>query len=521
MKSGKARKSCRGVSKIKFLPAAGPAMVCVLFFINPVLQAAYSPPSMGLDSWFIREGGTWHQFQLCGPYPWDLDKTWPALNQVRAPLPAVEQGIWHSTSKDLICWRDEGLVLTVGEPGRWDDGKIYTGNICKHKGRFYLFYTGIREHPKPDEPVSLIGVAVSDDLVNWTKHPDNPVLVPDPRYYEPLGNWRDCNFYYDGKSENWYAVITATEQGDGPVAPRACIGLAKSRDLIHWQCLPRLAVSDRYRLGMENPFLFRHKQTWYLGHSMYSRFFSQDWLSRHPEVRPEGGVHYVTAADMFGPYSVPENDGLGCQPDPPPYAVQIIEHDRQRLFMHRGPDRWATALPKKIEFLPSKQMRIVYWQGTEKARGASLMQQTSSNVTVDAQSRPSVVVGKPGLDCFFSAVVQCEETGCAGLSLGDTFLVVVDCNAGVVYQADSADRKPRPDRTAKVSAGGRLKIRLVADGSVVDVYANDIWLFAGSRRRPTVDRAELTAIKGRAAITDIRLDRLETGNIKYKYGFNY
>src|ERR1035441_6074357 len=107
---------------------------------------------------------------------------------------------------------------------------------------------------------------------------------------------------------------------------RACIALARSRDLIHWEHLPPLAVSDRYTLGMELPFLFKHGRKWDMGYSMYSSYFSKAWLAKHPEVRAQGGVHYLISDRMFGPYRVPDDDCLGCQPDPPPYAVQLIDY---------------------------------------------------------------------------------------------------------------------------------------------------------------------------------------------------
>ena len=66
-----------------------------------------------------------------------------------------------------------------------------------------------------------------------------------------------------------------------------------------------------------------------------------------------------------------------------------------------------------------------------------------------------------------------------------------------------------------------MRIKLVADGSVIDVYANDVWLFAEHCGRPKPDQARLIALSGKATVNKVRLDRLATGNTIHHYGFNY
>ena len=66
---------------------------------------------MGLDAWFIKADGVWHQFQLAGPMPGQLDKPWPPIGDPdRGPSKGHEQGLFHSTSADLIQWEDRGVV---------------------------------------------------------------------------------------------------------------------------------------------------------------------------------------------------------------------------------------------------------------------------------------------------------------------------------------------------------------------------------------------------------------------------
>ena len=484
----------------------------------PLVMGAYSPPDMGLDAWFLLEGETWHQFQLAGPCPWDLDKPWPPLNEPdRTTHKGVEQGIHHSVSKDLITWEDRGIVLTVGPIGAWDDGLIYTGNIAKHDGKYYLFYTGIPREHRPDAPcLTPIGVAVSEDLVHWEKHPRNPVLTPDPKYYNPNGDWRDCIFYRDEAAGWWYAVVTATAATDEHAAQGQCIGLARSRDLIAWECLPPIAGSTRYDLGLENPFLFQREGVWYTGHSMYGRFFSERWREEHPDEVAEGGLYYFTAPTMTGPYTL--RGGPGLQPDPPIYACQIISWKGERLLMHRGPDRWATALPKRIAFLDDGRMEPRYWPGVEQARKESLAQ-VDAETPLRATDAP-VVVGAAPLDCFFEARIALDAGAKAELALGDTFRVGCDRDAGAIYAIDPATSTPRADRTAEADLTEPVHLRLVAEGSVVEAYANDVLLFLVNRPQPATHEATI-AIVGSGTADRVALDRLDAGNTRYQYGFNY
>ena len=47
-----------------------------------------------------------------------------------------------------------------------------------------MLYTGVNR--AEGGLVQRIGLAASDDLVHWDKHPGNPVLEVDPEWYEVL-----------------------------------------------------------------------------------------------------------------------------------------------------------------------------------------------------------------------------------------------------------------------------------------------------------------------------------------------
>lgn len=107
----------------------------------------------------------------------------------------------HLVSDDGIIWDSLPTAITIGDTGSYDDDRIWTMGVTRHKGKFYMFYTACstREAGR----VQRTAMAVSPDLINWEKYDGNPVLSADSRWYEnELGDkimvsWRDPKIYYE------------------------------------------------------------------------------------------------------------------------------------------------------------------------------------------------------------------------------------------------------------------------------------------------------------------------------------
>ena len=82
-------------------------------------------------------------------------------------------GIWLATSKDMQVWRNvqDKPVITPG-PNRYDQDLVALNQIVRYKGRYYAYYHGSKSGSK----LWSTGVAVSDDLRNWTKYSRNPLF---------------------------------------------------------------------------------------------------------------------------------------------------------------------------------------------------------------------------------------------------------------------------------------------------------------------------------------------------------
>lgn len=79
--------------------------------------------------------------------------------------------IWYATSTDNgYNWKEEGRVLAIGKKDMFDSQAVFTPNIIKSEGDYYLFYTGVKPTPgrtdgffenNSSTDITAIGVAVS------------------------------------------------------------------------------------------------------------------------------------------------------------------------------------------------------------------------------------------------------------------------------------------------------------------------------------------------------------------------
>jgi beta-fructofuranosidase len=126
----------------------------------------------------------------------------------------------------------------------------WTGSVVEHDGSWYMLYTGVSS--VDGGLVEKIGLATSPDLVIWTKHYANPVMVADTRWYEELDPtawreqaWRDPWLVRDPDGRGFHALITA-RAAQGPVDGRGVIGHATSDDLVSWTVQPPLSEPGEF-----------------------------------------------------------------------------------------------------------------------------------------------------------------------------------------------------------------------------------------------------------------------------------
>jgi len=109
-------------------------------------------------------------------------------------------GIWLALSTDLKVWTNvqDEPVIKMG-PDAYDLKGVAINQIIKYKGRYYGYY-----HGTPDEDWATwnSNVAVSDDLIHWTKYEKNPIVNTDSN----SGNYSSPILVHDGNKYRLYTM---------------------------------------------------------------------------------------------------------------------------------------------------------------------------------------------------------------------------------------------------------------------------------------------------------------------------
>jgi beta-fructofuranosidase len=188
--------------------------------------------------------------------------------------------IAHAISHDGITWKRVKNALFVGHPGDWDDDMLWTMHAALYQDRFHLFYTGLTLRDKG--VMQRIGIAVSDDLMDWTKVRDTrfPAQSRAP-YYEDLRNnprqwlsFRDPFYYHEN---DHHFLLVCARAADGPLSRRGCVAVLKLKDeeLVF---LPPL-IYPRIYDDVECPCLFRIGDRYYLIGSIREDIKVRYWFS--------------------------------------------------------------------------------------------------------------------------------------------------------------------------------------------------------------------------------------------------
>lgn len=185
------------------------------------------------DFWLTRRRDEFHVFYLQAPRALGD----PARRHHNA-------SIGHAVSADLHRWRVLPDAVGPGSDGSWDDLATWTGSVIARDGQWHMLYTGVNrsEHGL----IQRIGLATSDDLVHWRKHPGNPVVEADGRWYEllDLDRWRDQSWrdpWLFAENGEVHVLITARSK-EGSADGAGVVAQARSNDCIDWDVLPPLTA---------------------------------------------------------------------------------------------------------------------------------------------------------------------------------------------------------------------------------------------------------------------------------------
>ena len=150
-----------------------------------------------------------------------------------------DASIWYASSRDGETWEEKGEALERGEKNSWDAYSVFTPNILKAAGSYYLFYTGVK--PTPGNPygkfennsetdITAIGLAVSDSPDGpFSRVSQKPILeVSDhPDHFDSYRVDDACIVY---KDKAYYLYYKGRSKQHGTAGPRHTkIGVAISQ----------------------------------------------------------------------------------------------------------------------------------------------------------------------------------------------------------------------------------------------------------------------------------------------------
>ncbi len=264
--------------------------------------------------------------------------------------------IGHAVSRDLSHWEVLSDALAPGPPGAWDDYTTWTGSAIRlEDGRWHLLYTGTARSERG--LVQRIGLATSDDLVQWHRHPANPVITADETWYEPLDleawhdqAWRDPWVLRHPVTGDFHALITARARS-GPLDGRGVIGHARSSDLVHWEVLPPLTEPGEFG-QLEVPQLVALAGRWFLLFSSAAETHSARRRARTGKPGVTGTFALIADAPL-GPFRASSDEPLVDSADTL-YAGKIVTTAAGEpvYLAFRGEDAHGAFVGELIDPLP-------------------------------------------------------------------------------------------------------------------------------------------------------------------------
>lgn len=304
------------------------------------------------DFWFAQDGADYHIFYLQAPKSLEVER-----------LRHSHATVGHAVSQDLRHWTilPDALRPTpwLPETSVWDDYTTWTGSIIQHENLWYMLYTGAKHYEHG--LVQRIGLATSTDLIQWEKHPHNPLLTTDPRWYEQFKEthwhdlaWRDPYVFKLPETGEFHAYITA-RANHGEHDGRGVIAHAKSADLLSWEVLPPVtAVGDFGH--MEVPQWVNIGKYYYLLYSNGANNHSAARMQRLAKP-PMTGTHYLMSESPLGPFRFVTDEYFAADEHGSLYSGKLIQgSDQQWYFIaFHNDDAAGNFVGEIIDPIPVKQ----------------------------------------------------------------------------------------------------------------------------------------------------------------------
>jgi len=280
----------------------------------------------------------------------------------------VDTQIGHFVTSDMLHWDEVQHIQVCQEDDGFDF--IGTGMIIEGPGgEFVMNYTAYL-----GDTSQQIAFMHSKDLVHWERRWPDPIIKPQPPYYESdharaaqAGNlpFRDA---FIRKVDGNYEALICAQGADYPPLGAAVIARYRSDgdDLRCWQPLEPL-LGPGIGVMAEVPEHFQLGDRHYL---LWSDASETGILCDTPSRHGAQGTFYAVGDAYEGPYTIPEDNLLigsgdlsGCQS----YVGRItIFGGEPLLYHHQGWPKPSLGFPKRLVRQPDGLLKAGYWSEVEK-----------------------------------------------------------------------------------------------------------------------------------------------------------
>ena len=395
-------------------------------------------------------------------------------------------------TEDGVNIKDCKVVLPVGE---YDDADYacYTGSVIEgNDGNFHMFYTAQNNYnPKyhrDGKPLQYVAHAISTDLINWEKLPEL-TFGADERIYEPF-DWRDPFVFYNEEEKCFDMLLAARLQGASE-KNGGCVGLCRSYDLLHWEAKEPFYNPESY-MTHECPDLFKLGNKWYLVYSTFSEKFV---------------THYRMSDKLSGPWTSPIEDTFDARAF---YAAKTAQVGDKRMAFAWVPTKrgesdfgqyeWGgNFIAHEINQTTDNKLTVKPAEGLINMFNKESVNKKINKVEIENyEGEKSYVIDGMKDTCMIEAVIEFSE-GVRSFGIGlrqDSALANgYYLRFEPFYNRIVADMWPRRihgvnqwyvdgDKPFMVELerpfdykslkDNKVHIRVVADGSIICLYVNDI-----------------------------------------------
>jgi beta-fructofuranosidase len=489
------------------------------------------------DVWMTTQGREVHAFHLTAPRPGH-------------PGDPETMPLAHAVSTDLLEWREEASALAPGPPGADDDMQHWTGDIVEKDGVYHLFYTG--RSRREAGLVQRTMLATSTDLATWTRHPSNPVMVADARWYQAdqvpersmTVSWRDPKIVLDAPT-GWYIAFLAADLNTGEHAERGCIARARSRDLIEWEVVPPAFAPHRYAC-VEVPDVFEIDGTWYMTFLTGTPYGNPRRATADPYIGH--GTLYAVSDSLDGPFvEPPDNVLIGGATMQGTACRSILRDGRRSVFYWQAEREGASDAgrptvgvlthPKSLHSPAANVLQARYDPIVQSWLGREL-----DADPVSAATGVGPRVGSWSVDG--KAVVGASRLGWAILPFGEeasgfmlTTSITIESGraAGLLFHAEPEVAHPGPDpaqaataiildveestvtlcqlrdfrpietRSVALRVGRPYHVRIFVDGPFVEAYLDDVLVINAVRYALPAGRFALFVERAEARFADVSI----------------